>query len=207
LVLIPKINCNDIHIKQKALKELENVCKQCNSCLLSKSRTTTVFGDGNPDAKILLISEAPGVEEDQTGKLFVGKSGQLLKQFLETASINKEKDIYFCNTVKCKPPQNRIPTNEEKSACKLHLLGQIAIIKPKIILLCGTSATESFIKENVKVSEIRGKWLNVFDGIDTMVIYHPAYLLRNHSNEENSPRWLMQKDLLNIKRKIKEMEK
>ena len=204
---IPNIKCATSEIKAKSLTELENTCKQCNCCKLANTRTSTVFSDGNPDAKIMIIGEAPGADEDATGIPFVGKAGMLLNQFLTDAGISREKDIYICNTVKCRPPQNRVPSNEEKSACKSYLLGQIAIVKPKIILLCGATAAELFIKEDFRVTEIRGKWLNIFNNTETMVIYHPSYLLRNHSTEEGTPRWYMAKDLLNIKRKLLEIEK
>lgn len=204
--LIPNINCTT-KIKEKTLNELKNVCNQCKSCQLAQTRTSVVFSDGSSNAPIMLIGEAPGADEDQTGVPFVGKAGQLLNTFFRDVGLDREKDIYICNTVKCRPPQNRVPTNEEKSICKIYLLGQIAIVKPKIVLLCGSIAAESFIKDEFKVSEIRGKWLNIFKDTDTMVIYHPSYLLRNHSTEEGSPRWLMTKDLMNIKRKLMEIEK
>lgn len=204
---IPKVICATPEIKELALNELENTCKQCNGCALFDTRTSVVFSDGNPSAKIMLIGEAPGADEDSIGVPFVGKAGQLLNQFLIDAGLDRQKDIYICNTVKCRPPQNRVPTNEEKAACKAYLYGQIAIVNPKIILLCGATAAELFIKEEFRVTELRGKWLNVFDNVDTMVIYHPSYLLRNHSMEEGTPRWFMAKDLLNIKRKLIEIEK
>ena len=204
---LPKINCARPEIKAKALLELKNTCSQCNGCSLASTRTSVVFSDGNSNANVMLIAEAPGIDEDACGIPFVGKSGQVLDKFLQDAGIDRNNDLYICNVVKCRPPQNRVPSNQEISACKSYLLGQIAIVKPKVILLCGTVAAETFIKEDFKVSEIRGKWLNIFNDIDTMVIYHPSYLLRNHSTEENSPRWLMTKDLLNIKRKLIEIEK
>lgn len=205
--LIPKVICNTSTIKTKALIELENVCKQCKSCQLAESRTGIAFANGLPDSPIMLIGEAPGTEEDLIGKPIAGKAGQLLNDFFIEAGINIEKDVYICNTVKCKTPQNRVPTNEEKAICKIYLLGQIAIVKPKIILLCGSTAAESFIKDDFKLSDIRGKWLNIFNDIDTMAIFHPSYLLRNHSTDEGSPRWLLKKDLLSIKRKLLEVEK
>jgi len=204
--IIPKINCSTPDIKSKALIELKNTCIQCNGCALAKTRTSVVFADGCSNAPIMLIGEAPGADEDATGIPFVGRAGQLLNTFLKEAGLNRENNIYICNTVKCRPPQNRVPTNEEKSACKAYLLGQIAIVQPKIILLCGATAAETFIKEDFRVTQLRGKWLNIFDKIETMVIFHPSYLLRNQSEEENSPRWLFRKDLLNIKRKLIEIE-
>lgn len=203
--LLTSINCESADIKRKALKELKNVCEQCRACELHKTRTSTVFSDGNPDAKIMLIGEAPGADEDASGIPFVGRAGQLLNQFLEEAQIDRKKDLYICNTLKCRPPQNRVPSNEEKLACQAYLTGQISIVKPKIILLCGATAANSFIDQEFKISLIRGKWLNIFEDIDTMAIFHPSYLLRNHSLEQGSPRWLMKKDLQTVKNKLLEI--
>ena len=203
--LLSKVSCETIEEKEKALIELKRVCSQCKACELHKTRTTTVFSDGNVNAKIMLIGEAPGADEDATGTPFVGRAGQLLNTFLAEAGLDRNKDIYVCNTIKCRPPQNRVPTNLEKAACQSYLAGQISIIKPKIILLCGATAANSFIDEDFKISQIRGKWLNLFDDIEVMAIFHPSYLLRNHSLEQGSPRWLMKKDLENIKNKLKEL--
>ncbi len=200
--LLLNISCQDDKLKENTLKELSKVCSQCKACDLSKTRTSVVFADGNPNAKIMLIGEAPGADEDASGKPFVGRAGQLLNTFLIEAGIDRNKDIYICNTVKCRPPQNRVPSNEEKQACRAYLIGQISIIKPKIILLCGATAANSFIEEDFKISQIRGKWLNIFENIDTMAIFHPSYLLRNHSLEQGSPRWLMKRDLENVKARL-----
>lgn len=203
--LLTKISCNTPELKEKALEELKNVCLQCKACELCKTRTSVVFSDGNPNAKIILIGEAPGADEDASGTPFVGRAGQLLNTFLAEAGFDRQKDFYICNTIKCRPPQNRVPTNEEKLACQSYLMGQISIVKPKIILLCGATAAHSFIEQDFKISQIRGKWLNIFDDIEVMPIFHPSYLLRNHSLEQGSPRWLMKKDLENVKNKLKEL--
>ncbi len=203
--LLTKISCNTPELKEKALDELKNVCLQCKACELCKTRTSVVFSDGNPNAKIILIGEAPGADEDATGTPFVGRAGQLLNTFLTEAGFDRQKDFYICNTIKCRPPQNRVPTNEEKLACQSYLMGQISIVKPKIILLCGATAAHSFIEQDFKISQIRGKWLNIFDDIEVMPIFHPSYLLRNHSLEQGSPRWLMKKDLENVKNKLNEL--
>ncbi len=203
--LLTQIECKSKEIKVAALKELKNVCQQCRACELYKTRTCVVFSDGSPDAKIMLIGEAPGADEDATGKPFVGRAGQLLNQFLVESGIDRQKDLYICNTLKCRPPQNRVPTNEEKQACQAYLFGQISIVKPRIILLCGTTAAQSFIEQDIKISSIRGKWLNIFEHIETMAIFHPSYLLRNHSTEIGSPRWLMKNDLMNVKNKLLEI--
>lgn len=204
--LLTDVKCSDINIKINALKELKNVCQQCKACELSKTRTSVVFADGNPNAKIMLIGEAPGADEDVSGTPFVGRAGQLLNSFLQEAGLDRQKDLYICNTIKCRPPQNRVPTTQEKLACQTYLTGQISLVKPKIILLCGATAAQSFIEQDFKISLIRGKWLNIFDNIDVMAIFHPSYLLRNHSIEEGSPRWLMKNDLNAVKKKLDELQ-
>lgn len=204
--LLTDVKCSDINIKINALEELKNVCKQCKACELSKTRTNVVFADGNPNAKIMLIGEAPGADEDVSGTPFVGRAGQLLNSFLQEAGLDRQKDLYICNTIKCRPPQNRVPTTQEKLACQTYLTGQISLVKPKIILLCGATAAQSFIEQDFKISLIRGKWLNIFDNIDVMAIFHPSYLLRNHSIEEGSPRWLMKNDLNAVKKKLDELQ-
>ncbi len=204
--LLSKVSCETIKEKEKALAELQKVCSQCKACELHKTRTSTVFSDGSASAKIMLIGEAPGADEDATGTPFVGRAGQLLNTFLAEAGLDRQKDIYICNTIKCRPPQNRVPSNLEKTACQCYLAGQISIVKPKIILLCGATAANSFIDEDFKISQIRGKWLNIFDDIEVMAIFHPSYLLRNHSLEQGSPRWLMKKDLECIKNKLNELK-
>ena len=203
--LLVNVVCKSNDEKEKALIELQNVCSQCRACVLCKTRSCTVFSDGNASAPIMLIGEAPGPDEDAAGKPFVGRAGQLLNTFLAEAGIDRKNDVYICNTVKCHTPQNRIPTNEEKRACQAYLYGQISIIRPKIILLCGTTALQSFIDQDLKITDIRGKWLNIYDDIEVMAISHPSYLLRQHSTEPNTPRWFMKKDLEKVKTKLEEL--
>ena len=152
--LLTAINCSNLETKISALKELKNVCEQCRACELGKTRTSIVFSDGSAGAPIMLIGEAPGADEDASGTPFVGRAGQLLNQFLTDAGLDRKNDLYICNTIKCRPPQNRVPTNEEKLACSAYLFGQISIVKPKIILLCGTTATQTFINQDINENEI-----------------------------------------------------
>ncbi len=201
---IIEINCADSVQKAKILSEIKTVCTQCRACELHKTRTHLVFSDGAPNAEIMLIGEAPGAEEDATGVPFVGRSGRLLNEFFDAAGISRANQIYITNTIKCRPPQNRMPSNEEKIACRAYLDAQIAVVKPKIILLSGATAAQSFIDGEFKISQIRGKWLKIFDDIDSMVIFHPSYLLRNHSTEQGSPRWFMMRDLEAVKKRLQE---
>lgn len=197
-----KIGDIDAETTKQSLKEIQNVCEQCKACDLHKTRSHVVFSDGNPAADIMLIGEAPGADEDATGTPFVGRAGKLLNEMLEAAGFSRKNDFYICNTIKCRPPQNRQPEREEKAACEIYLKAQISLVKPKIILLCGATAASSFIDEEFKITQIRGKWLNIFDGIDSMVILHPSYLLRNHSEDQGSPRWFTKRDLDTVKKKL-----
>lgn len=185
--------------KEEQLNELKKECENCLKCELGKTRTKSVFSDGNANAKILLIGEAPGADEDKTGTPFVGRAGKLLTSLIEECGFSRKNDFYICNTVKCRPPENRVPTDNEKKLCENYLMSQIKIIQPKVIVLCGATSAKSFLGDKIKISQIRGKWFKIFDNIDATVIFHPSYLLRNHSLEEGSPRYLTKHDLIAIK--------
>jgi len=195
-------------MKNNCLNIVRQKCESCNACTLGATRNNIVFSDGNANtARIVLIGEAPGETEDLTGRPFVGRAGQLLTEFLAEAGISRDRDLYIINTVKCRPPENRVPTDEEKAACRKFLDAQIDIIKPDAIILCGATALKSFVTLDKKqtISKVRGQWMTVtVDGVEykAMTIFHPSYLLRNHSMEEGSPRRLMQEDLRNIKETI-----
>ena len=186
-------------VKERALLELKKVVEQCKSCELGATCTNKVFADGSANAKIMLIGEAPGAEEDASGVPFVGRAGKLLTQFLTEAGFDRAKDFYIVNTVKCRPPNNRVPSDFEKKCCSDYLSAQINIVKPKVIVLCGSTALKSFSDKEYKISDIRGQWIDLFGEIKAMAIFHPSYLLRNHSLEEGSPRDLTKKDLQRIK--------
>ena len=150
----------------------------------------------------MLVVEAPGRQEDETGIPFVGRAGQLLDKILESQNITREKDIYICNTVKCRPPENRVPTDQEKAACRVYLDSQLQLIRPKIILLCGATAVQSFLDTKLGITKIRGQWFDGPFGSKMMPIFHPSYLLRNHSKEPGSPRWLMWQDIQEVKKAV-----
>ncbi len=194
-------------IKKECLEIVREKCENCHECVLGNTRKNVVFSDGNPEtAKIVLIGEAPGETEDETGTPFVGRAGKLLNQFLEEAGISRQDDLYIINTVKCRPPENRVPTDVEKTMCEKYLTAQIDIMNPKAIVFCGATSLKSFWEDKkVQISKVRGKWFDVTINGKTyqaMAIFHPSYLLRNHSMEEGSPRRLMQQDLSEIKSKI-----
>ena len=190
-------------LKSESLDLLKKECLFCNSCDLAKTRTNIVFSDGNPNtAKYFLIGEAPGENEDLSGIPFVGRAGKLLDEFLIKAGINRKTELYIANTVKCRPPKNRVPAEIEKSACRSFIEKQIDIVNPNIILLCGATALKSFYNTKTTISKIRGEIIDIVvldKKYKAMPIFHPSYLLRNHSLEIGSPRGLMLEDLKKIK--------
>ena len=187
------------------LEDAKRSCENCTRCALAQTRTNVVFADGVETSKIMLIGEAPGYWEDQKARPFVGRAGVLLDKILESGGFFREKNIYICNTVKCRPPENRVPTPEEKQACREYLDTQIELIKPKIILLCGAVATESMLGIKSGITKIRGQWFDGPNGAKMMPIFHPSYLLRNPSKEKGSPKWLMWQDIKKIKQYYEEV--
>ena len=191
---------------EQEIEKLQGVyqkCLSCDKCPLGATKTNTVFSAGIANHKLMLIGEAPGYYEDQKGEPFVGKAGQLLDKIFESVGLSRQKDVYICNTLKCRPPENRNPLPEEKEACWEYLKAQIDIIKPKIILLCGNVAVQSILPNAGGITKIRGKWFQgseIVHGARLMPIFHPSYLLRNDSREKGSPKWLMWQDIQEIKR-------
>ena len=175
-------------------------CAVCQKCGLCQTRTKSVFSGGVPNNKLMLIGEAPGFFEDQQGEPFVGKAGQLLDKIFESVGLSRQKDIYICNTIKCRPPNNRDPLPEEKNACREYLDAQLDILRPKIILLCGKVALRSFIDTDLGITKVRGQWFDGPNGAKMMPIFHPSYLLRNAQKTVGSPKWLMWQDIQEIKR-------
>lgn len=186
------------------MDKLAEHCRSCHRCELGKTRTHAVIGRGNLQAKIMLIGEAPGQTEDETGLPFVGKSGQLLDKILASVNFDTDKDVYIANINKCRPPDNRVPTNEEMLACKPYLLEQIRLVDPKIILLTGATSVKGLIGDKRPISKIRGQWLE-WEGRLCMAIFHPAYLLRNPSREKGTPKWLMWQDIQAVKAKFDQL--
>lgn len=156
-----------------------------------------VFGEGDPDADLLIIGEAPGEDEDASGLPFVGRAGQLLDKILASVDIVRQ-DIYITNMVKFRPPDNRNPSREELAASVPILLEQIRHIRPQIIVTLGNVPTQWFLETNEGITKTRGRWAN-WQGIALLPMYHPAYLLRNPSRENGSPKWLTWQDALVLK--------
>jgi DNA polymerase len=152
----------------------------------------------------MIIGEAPGQNEDETGLPFVGKSGQLLEKILAAVKLDSEQDVYICNINKCRPPSNRVPTADEVAACKPYLLEQIRLVDPKIILLTGATAVKGLTGDKRGITKIRGTWIE-WEGRLCMPILHPAYLLRNPSREQGAPKWLMWQDIQAVRAKLDEI--
>lgn len=188
-------------IQFQNLYDVEQKAKVCQLCSLCQTRTNVVFSDGNPEAKLMIIGEGPGQKEDETGLPFVGKAGKLLDKILASVQIDRKKDTYICNIVKCRPPQNRVPTKDEAAECRPYLMAQIAFTRPAIILLAGSTAVQYTLQLNQPISKIRGNWFD-YCGAKAMPIFHPSYLLRNDSREPGSPKWLMWQDIKQVKEEL-----
>lgn len=189
------------------LEEIKKKCETCQKCSLCHTRTNIVFSGGIANNKLVLVGEAPGYWEDVKGEPFVGKAGQLLDKIFECVGLSRKKDVYICNTIKCRPPENRDPLPEEKEACKEYLDAQLDILRPKIILICGRVAMNSLLGDVGGITKVRGKWFDGPYGAKMMPIFHPSYLLRNASREKGSPKWLMWQDIKEIKRVYDELDK
>jgi DNA polymerase len=184
--------------------QLAEHCNSCQRCELGATRTHAVVGRGNLKAPIMIIGEAPGQNEDETGLPFVGKAGQLLEKILAAVKLDTEQDVYIANMNKCRPPGNRIPTADEIAACKPYLLEQIRLVDPKIILLTGATAVKGVTGDKRGITKIRGTWIE-WEGRLCMPILHPAYLLRNPSREQGGPKWLMWQDIQAVRAKLDEI--
>lgn len=149
----------------------------CTRCKLHRGRTKIVFGDGNPKADLVFVGEGPGRDEDIQGLPFVGRAGKLLTQMIEAMGLQRQ-DVYICNVVKCRPPENRTPERDEVETCSPFLLRQLDAISPKVIVCLGSVAAQTLLETNRGISHFRGEWLD-FRGRKLMATYHPAYLLRN----------------------------
>ena len=186
------------------MAEIAEHCNRCHRCGLGYTRQHAVIGRGNLKASILIVGEAPGQNEDETGLPFVGRAGQLLDKILAAVRLDSEKDVYICNIAKCRPPNNRTPTTEEITACKPYILEQLRLVDPKIILLTGATAVKGLTGDRRGITKIRGTWME-WEGRLCMPIFHPSYLLRNPSREKGSPKWLMWQDIRAVRAKFDEI--
>ncbi len=186
------------------LETLKEKARHCTACRLAESRTQVVFGEGDPDARLMFVGEAPGADEDRLGRPFVGKAGQLLNRILEAAGIPRES-VYITNVVKCRPPGNRTPLPDEIKTCSnLWLLPEIELVKPQIIVPLGSVAAQFFLGKKVPITRARGQWFE-WNGILVFPMFHPAYLLRNPSRAPGSPKALTWRDIQEVKKKLEEL--
>ena len=174
---------------------LENICMQCTGCDLCGGRTKVVFGVGNKNAEIMFIGEGPGEQEDLQGEPFVGPAGKLLDEMLSIIDLNRTS-AYIANVVKCRPPKNRDPFNEEQEACIGYLRNQVALVQPKIIVCLGSIAAKKIIDPDFRITSDHGTWVNR-NGTWLTAIYHPSALLRDLSKRPDTF-----EDLLNIREKF-----
>jgi len=188
------------HGKAELLAPIRERVRTCTKCAhLACSRTQTVFGVGSPDADLMFIGEAPGVDEDKQGEPFVGRAGQLLTKILKAMNFARE-DVYIANILKCRPDTapgtfgNRVPTPKEMQTCRPYLVEQIKIIQPKVIVALGAVAVEGLLAMRGTMRELRGRW-HAYNGIPLMITYHPAYLLRNQAPSEKRKVW---EDMLQV---------
>ncbi|MCA9245815.1 MAG: uracil-DNA glycosylase [Planctomycetales bacterium] len=164
----------------KSLAVLQQEVAACTRCeLLSQQRTQTVFGVGNPQARLCFLGEAPGADEDRQGEPFVGRAGQLLTKIIEACTLKRE-DVYILNVLKCRPPGNRNPLPDEVHNCRGYLNRQLELIKPEFICCLGSVAAQTLLETDTTIGRLRGKFHD-YRGIPVMCTYHPAYLLRNPS--------------------------
>jgi len=163
--------------KMRALEALRKEIGDCCRCRVGAGRTHLVFGDGNPDAALMFVGEAPGRDEDLQGIPFVGRAGQLLTRIIQAIGLER-RQVYIANVLKCRPPENRTPLPDEMAACLPFLLRQIEIIKPSIIVALGNPAMKAILQTDQGITKMRGRFVS-WNGIEVMPTYHPAYLLRN----------------------------
>lgn len=174
-----------------ALAERVAQCVRCQE--LAATRTQTVFGVGNPAARVMFIGEAPGADEDRAGEPFVGKAGQLLNKIIDACGWTRE-EIYICNILRCRPPGNRNPTDEEANNCREYLDGQISIVNPEYIVCWGSVAAKNLLHQETPIGKMRGRFFQ-YGRAKVLCTYHPSYLLRNP--EAKKPVWEDMKYLLN----------
>ena len=173
---------------QEALRTQEAALQGCPRCKLSTSRTTVVFGSGNPRARLLVVGEGPGEEEDRQGKPFVGRAGQLLTKMLAAVGFDRERDCYIANVVKCRPERNRNPEPDEVAACTPFLMAQVDTLQPAVILALGNFAAQTLLARREGITKLRGRTYE-YRSIVLVPTFHPAFLLRNPGQEFKRMAW------------------
>jgi len=178
---------------------LEQVCKSCTACQLCAGRTQVVFGVGCRNADIMLIGEGPGEQEDLRGEPFVGPAGQLLDDMLSIIDLDRKTNVYIANIVKCRPPRNRDPEEQEQDACMVYLRNQIALVQPKIIICLGRIAAKRILDPDYRITKDHGKWI-CRNGVWMTAIYHPSALLRDPAKRPETF-----DDLMSIRQKLRDV--
>lgn len=185
--------------KQESLEQIRKSLGDCQRCKLGATRKKLVFGVGNPNARLVFVGEGPGADEDEKGEPFVGDAGRMLNRIIAAMGLQRE-DVYICNVVKCRPPQNRNPENDEIAACSPFLLRQLHSVKPEVIVALGTFAAQTALGTREPISKLRGKFHD-FHGIPLMPTYHPSYLLRSGGNSDSF--WAVWDDMIQVLRLLK----
>jgi len=173
---------------REPLAAIQERLGDCQRCPLAEGRQKIVFGDGNPDADLLFIGEGPGAEEDKRGLPFVGRAGELLTRMIERGLGISREDVYICNIVKCRPPGNREPTPQEIGACRAFLDAQIDSVAPRVIVTLGRPATSVLLGHDVAITRMRGTWQE-YRGIPVMPTFHPAFILRQYTEQNRRLVW------------------
>lgn len=169
--------------KHETLEQIRKSLGECQRCKLGATRKNLVFGAGNPEARLVFVGEGPGADEDKQGEPFVGDAGKMLNRIIAAMELKRE-DVYICNVVKCRPPQNRPPESDEVGSCSPFLLRQLRSVRPEAIVALGSSAAQALLQTKVPISKLRGKFHD-FHGIPLMPTYHPSYLLRSGGNSDS----------------------
>ncbi len=191
-----QMNRPDVH---ETLEQIRKDLGPCQRCKLGATRKNLVFGVGNPKARLVFVGEGPGADEDAQGEPFVGDAGKMLNRIIAAMELKRE-DVYICNVVKCRPPQNRPPEADEVGTCSPFLLRQLASIKPEVIVALGTSAAQALLQTKVPISKLRSKFHD-FHGTPLMPTYHPSYLLRTGGNSDSF--WSVWDDMTQVLQLLK----
>ena len=197
--------------RERHLERAAAVVAACRKCEIGSTRTKSVFGEGDPCARVMVVGEGPGETEDKLGRPFVGRAGELLEKMLAAIDLPRE-DVFICNTVKCRPTlddggkklRNRAPDPIELKNCRAYLDEQIAIVRPEIILALGAPAAKSFMGDKFSITKQRGQWFEGPEGIAVIATFHPAYILRQTGGELNAMKRLVWEDLKRVRARLDE---
>ena len=191
--------------REAAWEELRGRVAACRRCGLCETRTNTVFGQGAVRTPIVMVGEGPGADEDAQGLAFVGRAGQLLTKILSAAGIDRES-VFITNVVKCRPPNNRTPTQEEMLKCGDFLEAQLLLLRPRILVCLGNTPLKWLLRTSEGITALRGRWFD-WRGVRLFPMFHPSYLLRNDSRQKGSPKDLTWQDVQNLKARLDEITK